>query len=406
MKRGGLLHSINLMTLSAYKRLGLGEVSPITITLQLADRSMVFPKGVVEDVLVKGDKFIFLADFIVLDIEEDIEVPLIMGRPFLATGRALIDVAAGELIIRVNNQEVTFNIFKAMDYPKAADECFAFDVIESAVGGLKNHVLPEDPLEAAMLVEEVEEINEEIKAMINWFDSTQSIFPSRQPFESLDLPATTSKVNRPSCEVPPILELKQLPNHLRYAFLGNDNTLPVIISALLTPLQEEKLLIVMRDHLLAIGWTIADIRGISPSFCMHKILLEDDYKATVEHQRRLNPIMKEVVKKEIIKWLDAGIIYPISDSEWVSPVQCVPKKGGITVVANEKNELIPTRAVTGWRICMDYRKLNKATRKDHFPLPFVDQMLDRVAGMEYYCFLDGYSGYNQIVIAQIGRAHV
>ncbi|MCI30403.1 hypothetical protein A2U01_0051612, partial [Trifolium medium] len=101
----------------------------------------------------------------------------------------------------------------------------------------------------------------------------------------------------------------------------------------------------------------------------------------------------------IIKWLDAGIIYPISDSVWVSPVQCVPKKGGMTVVANEKNELISTRAVTGWRIYMDYRKLNKATRKDHFLLPFIDQMLDRLAGKEFYCFLDGYSGYNQIVIA-------
>ncbi|KAL4388382.1 hypothetical protein GQ457_09G019490 [Hibiscus cannabinus] len=109
--------------------------------------------------------------------------------------------------------------------------------------------------------------------------------------------------------------------------------------------------------------------------------------------------MKEVVRKEILKWLDAGIIYPISDSEWVSPVQCVPKKGGITVISNEKNELIPTRTVTGWRVCMDYRKLNKATRKDHFPLPFIDQMLDRLAGKQFYCFLDGYSGYNQIAIA-------
>ena len=109
--------------------------------------------------------------------------------------------------------------------------------------------------------------------------------------------------------------------------------------------------------------------------------------------------MKEVVKKEVIKWLDAGIIYPISDSSWVSPVQCMPKKGGVTVVANDNNELIPTRTVTGWRVCMDYRRLNKATRKDHFPLPLIDQMLDRLAGKEYYCFLDGYSGYNQIAIA-------
>jgi hypothetical protein len=108
--------------------------------------------------------------------------------------------------------------------------------------------------------------------------------------------------------------------------------------------------------------------------------------------------MKEVVKKEIIKWLDADIIYAISDSAWVSPVQCVPKKGGMTVVENDKNELIPTRTVTGWRICMDYRKLNIATRKDHFPIPFIDQMLDRLAGKRYYCFLDGYSGYHQIPI--------
>jgi len=109
--------------------------------------------------------------------------------------------------------------------------------------------------------------------------------------------------------------------------------------------------------------------------------------------------MKEVVRKEILKWLSNGIIYAISDSEWVSPVQVVPKKGGITVIKNEKDELIPYRPATGWRICIDYRKLNNATRKDHFPLPFIDEMLDRLAGHEYYCFLDGYSGYNQITIA-------
>ncbi|KAL5789532.1 hypothetical protein ACOSQ2_004420 [Xanthoceras sorbifolium] len=109
--------------------------------------------------------------------------------------------------------------------------------------------------------------------------------------------------------------------------------------------------------------------------------------------------MKEVVRAEILKLLDARIIYPISDSSWVSPVQVVPKKGGITVVRNENNKLIPTRTVTGWRVCIDYRKLNTATRKDHFPLPFIDQMLERLAGHAYYCFLDGYSGYNQIPIA-------
>ena len=108
--------------------------------------------------------------------------------------------------------------------------------------------------------------------------------------------------------------------------------------------------------------------------------------------------MKEVVRKEVLKLLEAGMIYPISDSEWVSPVQVVPKKGGMTVIENEKNELIPTRTVTGWRMCIDYRRLNQATGKDHFPLPFMDQMLERLAGQAYYCFLDGYSGYNQILV--------
>ncbi|GJU72484.1 reverse transcriptase domain-containing protein [Tanacetum coccineum] len=126
--------------------------------------------------------------------------------------------------------------------------------------------------------------------------------------------------------------------------------------------------------------------------------MEDDFKPAVQHQRRVNPKIHEVIKKEVIKLLDAGLIYPISDSPWVSPVHCVPKKGGMTVVENEDNELIPTRLVTGWRVCIDYRKLNDATRKDHFPLPFMDQMLERLAGNEYYCFLDGFSGYFQIPI--------
>ncbi|XP_056843381.1 uncharacterized protein LOC130495849 [Raphanus sativus] len=131
---------------------------------------------------------------------------------------------------------------------------------------------------------------------------------------------------------------------------------------------------------------------------MHRIHLEDESMTSIEHQRRLNPNLKDVVKKEILKLLDAGVIYPISDSKWVSPVHVVPKKGGITVVKNEKDELIPTRTITGHRMCIDYRKLNSASRKDHFPLPFIDQMLERLANHPFYCFLDGYSGFFQIPI--------
>jgi hypothetical protein len=156
---------------------------------------------------------------------------------------------------------------------------------------------------------------------------------------------------------------------------------------------------VLREHKTAIGWTIANIKGISPAKCMHQIYLEDEAKPTKDAQRKLNPHIKEVVKKEVLKLLDVGIIYPISDSQRVSPVQVVPKKSGIIVVKNEDEELIPTRITTGWRVCIDYRILNKVTRKDHFPLPFIDQMPERLAGHSYYCFLDGYSGYNQIAIA-------
>ncbi|GJW02410.1 reverse transcriptase domain-containing protein [Tanacetum coccineum] len=163
---------------------------------------------------------------------------------------------------------------------------------------------------------------------------------------------------------------------------------------------EEKaaLIKVLKSHKRAIAWKLSDIKGINPEFCTHKILMEEDYKPAVQHQRRVNPKIHDVIKKEVEKLLDAGLIYPISDSPWVSPVHCVPKKGGFTVVENDENELIPTRLVTGWRVCIDYRKLNEATRKDHFPLPFMDQMLERLAGNEYYCFLDGFSGYFQIPI--------
>ncbi|KAL4376993.1 hypothetical protein GQ457_02G029400 [Hibiscus cannabinus] len=257
--------SINLMPKSVFQKLGIREAKPTTVMLQLADHSYVQPEGKIEDILVKVDKFIFPADFLILDCEANIDAPIILGRPFLATGRVLFDFGNEELIFRAD--------------------------------------------------------------------------------------------------------------------------------------QEEKLIATLRQHKEALGWTIADIKGISPTICMHKILLDDDHKPTVDAQRCLNQAMKDVVRKEILKWLDAGIIYPISDNEWVNPVQCVPKKGGITVISNEKNELIPTRTVTGWRVCMDYRKLNKATQKDHFPLPFIDQMLDRLAGKQFYCFLDGYSCYNQIAIA-------
>ncbi|XP_050133194.1 uncharacterized protein LOC126609281 [Malus sylvestris] len=133
--------------------------------------------------------------------------------------------------------------------------------------------------------------------------------------------------------------------------------------------------------------------------CMHPIFLEEKSKPTIEAQRRLNPNMKEVVRKEILKLLDVGVIYPISDSKWVSLIQVLPKKSGITMVKNEDNELVPTRQTTGWRVCTGYRKLNSSTCEYHFLSTLIDQMLERLAGHSHYCFLDGYLGYTQIAIA-------
>ena len=133
-------------------------------------------------------------------------------------------------------------------------------------------------------------------------------------------------------------------------------------------------------------------KGLSPTIVQHRIHLNEDATPKRDLQRRLNPIMQEAVHAEIMKLLANGIIYPIFDSQWVSPVHAVPKKLGFTVVKNENKELVETRLPTKIRVCIDYRKLNTATRKDHFLLPFINQILERLAGHEYYCFLDGYSG--------------
>ena len=141
--------------------------------------------------------------------------------------------------------------------------------------------------------------------------------------------------------------MKELPSHLKYAFLEPENAKPVIISAALIENEEQKLLKILKKYKEAIAWSIEDLKGISPSICMHKILLEDNAKTSIEHQSRLNPVMKDVVRKEVLKWLNVGFIYAISDNPWVSPVHVVLKKGGFTVIRNERNELIPTRTVTG-----------------------------------------------------------
>nr|GEU82685.1 reverse transcriptase domain-containing protein [Tanacetum cinerariifolium] len=256
----------------------LGDPSPTCMTLELADRSISRPVGIVEDVFVKVGTFHFSSDFVVVDFDADPRVPLILGRSFLKIGCALIDVYKGELTLRVGNKDVTFNLDQTSRYSANydADLIYRIDVIDIAFVEPKNE--------------------------------------------------------KSSIDEPPVVELKDLPSHLEYAFMEGDDKLPIIIAKDLKDEEKTVLKKVLKSHKQALAWQLSDI------------------------------------------------------------------KGGFTVVENEENELIPTRLVTRWRVCIDYQKLNDATCKDHFPLPFMDQMLERLTGNEYYCFLDGFSGYFQIPI--------
>nr|GEY74937.1 DNA-directed DNA polymerase [Tanacetum cinerariifolium] len=164
-----------------------------------------------------------------------------------------------------------------------------------------------------------------------------------------ELKVCEAKTVKSFVDEPPEVELKGLPHHLEYAFLEGDNKLPVIIAKELGDEEKSALIKVLKSHKRAIAWKLSDIQGINPKFYTHKILMEVDYKPAVQHQRRVNPKIHDVIKKEVEKLLDAGLIYPISDSPWASPVHCIPKKGGFTIVENKENELILTRLVTEWR---------------------------------------------------------
>ncbi|XP_076907421.1 uncharacterized protein LOC143563856 [Bidens hawaiensis] len=332
----------------------IGEPKPTRMSIQLANRVIKYPRGIVENMIVKIDRFVFPVDFVILDMDEDKNVPLILGRPFLATARALIDVCTGKLTLRVNDEQVTFDIGRSMQHPQHHDDSlYCVDVIDSVVSFHVRNSAISNALDTQILEKPISEpIREDhiVEEVIKLEDQETS--SSQEVFEVFDLKIETKA--KPSTEEPPTLELKELPDHLEYAFLEGESQLPVIISANLSIDEKKKLLDVLKLHKKAIAWKIMDIKGISP-FCTHKILMEEDYKPVVQYQMRLNPNMQDVVKKEVIKPLDAGLIYPISDSPWVSPIQVVPKKGGMTVVMNEKDELIPMITVTGWKVCIDYR---------------------------------------------------
>nr|GEW32721.1 hypothetical protein [Tanacetum cinerariifolium] len=407
--------SINLMPLSVWNKLSLPDLSPTCMTLELVDRSISRPIEVAEDVFVK--------------------------RSFLKTGKALINVFKGELTIRVGKESITFNLDQTSRYSSNYNDKTAkrIDVIDMTCEEYSQEVLGfsdviangnltpyYDPIfsttsltltpfgNSDFLLEEVDaflaleddptspEVDQsyvntegDILLMEAFLNDDPSLPPlnlrNYLPQVRKELKICKAKSNKSSIDEPLEVELKELPPHLEYTFLKGDDKFPVIITKDLSMEEKTALITVLKSHKRAIAWKLSDIKGINLEFCTHKILMEEDFEPAVQHQRRVNLKIHDVIKNEVLKLFDAGLIYSISDSPWVSPVHCVLKKGGFTVVENEENELILTRLVMGWRVCIDYCKLKKASRKDHFPLPFMDQMLERLAGNQYYCFLDSFS---------------
>ncbi|GJU61666.1 reverse transcriptase domain-containing protein [Tanacetum coccineum] len=296
--------SINLMPLSVWKQLSLPELTSTRMTLKLADRSVAHPKGVAEDVFVKYAQEVL--GF--LDSSSS-------GNP-----------TPSDLIIASSSP--SFTPFEG--------GAFILEEIETFL---------RTPEELSNLDDDYYDTEGDILYLEKLLNEDPSL--TLPPMKNDDLKQVDVTMTKPSIEEPPELKLKDLPSHLEYAFLEGTDKLPVIISKELKDEEKAALLKVLKSHKRAIAWKISDIKGIDPIFCTHKILMEDDFKPAVQHQRRVNPKIHEVIKKEVIKLLDAGLIYPISDIPWVSPVHCVPKKGGMTIVENEENELIPTRCIDG-----------------------------------------------------------
>ncbi|GJY84754.1 reverse transcriptase domain-containing protein [Tanacetum coccineum] len=273
------------------------------------------------------------------------------------------------------------------------DTCFSIDIIDEILEEDFDALLDEGSkilhsIEGTILEEKLFAEFDEFMAMTARKNFESDSDNEELPFEKIIF-NTDYKIKTSLEEPPSDLELKPLPDNLEYVFLEEPSFLPVIISSQLSEQNKNKLISVLKRYKQAFAWKTTNIPGIHPSCCKHKIQLLEDKKPVVQKQRRLNSNMQEIVKKEIVKLLDTSIIYPIADSPWVNPIHFVSNKGGITIVTIEKDELVPARIVTGWRVCIDYRKLNEATVKDHFPLAFMDQMLERLTGNKYFCFLDG-----------------
>nr|GEY57620.1 DNA-directed DNA polymerase [Tanacetum cinerariifolium] len=303
--------SINLMPFSVWKRFSLPDLTPTRMILELADCLISHPVGVAEDVYVKE----------VLGFSNTIS----SGNPtpyydpiVFTTSPTLTPFENSDLLL---------------------EKVDAFLAIEDDPTPPEYYQPYLDPKGDILLLE----------AFLNDDPSPPPSQGNYLPEVRKELKICEAKSDKSSFDEPLEVELKDLPPHLEYAFLEGDDKLPVIIAKDLSVKEKDALITVLTSHKRAIAWKLSDIKGIDPGFCTHKILIEEDFESAVQHQRRVNPKIHDVIKQEVIKLLEAGLIYLIFDSPWVSPMHCVPKKGGFTVVENEDNKLIQTRLVMGWR---------------------------------------------------------
>nr|GEX94182.1 reverse transcriptase domain-containing protein [Tanacetum cinerariifolium] len=311
------------------------------MTLELIDRSISRPVGVAEDVFVKVGTFYFSTDFVIVDFDADPRVPTILGRSFLKTERALIDVFEGELTLRVGKEAITFNIDQTSRYSASYNDMTAnrIDVVDMACEEYSQEVLSfsdviakvdafvalkDDP--TSLKVDQYYVDTEgDILLLEAFLNDDPSLPPPNQgnylPEVRKELKIYEAKSDKSSIDEPLDVELKDLPPHLEYAFLDGNDKLPVIIAKDLSVEEKTALIIVLKSHKRAIAWKLSDIKGIDPEFCTHKILMEEDFEPAVQHQRRVNPKIHDVIKQEVLKLLDAGLIYPVFDSPWVLLLQ-------------------------------------------------------------------------------------
>nr|GEU47355.1 hypothetical protein [Tanacetum cinerariifolium] len=337
--------SINLMPLSVWNKLSLPELSPTCMTLELTDRLISRPVGVADDVFVKVGMFHFPADFVVVDFDADPRVPLILGRSFLKTGRALIDVFEGELTLRVGKEAITFNLDQTSRYSANYNDMTVnrIDVIDMACEEYSQEVLGfSNVIASGNPIAYYDPIVSTSSLTLTPFGDSDFLLEKVDAFLALEDDPTSpeelkiyeAKTDKSSIDEPPEVELKDLPLHLEYAFLESDNKLSVIIAKDLSAEEKTALITVLKSHKRAIGWKLSNIKGINPEFCTQKILMEDDFEPAVQHQRRVNLKIHDVIKEEVLKLLDAGLIYPISDSPWT-------KKGPHSLVLTKR---LPTIA--------------------------------------------------------------